>query len=73
MRYGYYKELFNLREQLFWREKSKANELDDNNGKSSFEEIDVRYFDISEYLPKEYAELMNIKLKEMKDSYDTIL
>ena len=34
---------------------------------SLFQEIDARYFDVTTDLPKDYADLMNLKLKEMKD------
>jgi hypothetical protein len=40
---------------------------------NTFQELDVRYFDVTHDIPKQYADLMNLKLKEMKDGYEKTL
>jgi hypothetical protein len=72
MRYDYHKELLNLRDQLFWRDKAK--EIEEETGrKSRWQEIDVRYFDVTDELPSQYKDLMNLKLREVKEGYDLIV
>jgi hypothetical protein len=72
MRYDYHKELLNLRDQLFWRDKAK--EIEEETGrKSRWQEIDVRYFDVADELPSQYKDLMNLKLREVKEGYDLIV
>lgn len=72
MRYDYHKELLNLRDQLFWRDRAQDQEKETGR-KSRFQELDVRYFDISDDLPTAYKELMNTRLKEVKEGYDAII
>ncbi|CDW87972.1 UNKNOWN [Stylonychia lemnae] len=58
-----WKDINHLRELLYKKEK-----LGDQ-----FKEIDVRYFDLTEGLPKQYQEIMNLKIQEMKQGYQKIL
>ena len=60
LRINYFKEINQLREQIFI---SKVNT------KNNFQAIDVRYFDISEGLSPEITKVLNTKLDQMKDSY----
>jgi hypothetical protein len=39
----------------------------------AFEEIDARFFDISQDIPEEYTSIMSIRLEEMKEAYFRIL
>jgi uncharacterized protein (DUF488 family) len=35
--------------------------------KNPFREIDVRYYDIGEGLPQQYVQIINLKIKDMKE------
>ena len=63
MRFEFQKDVVQLREQLFKKEKLGGQ----------FKEIDVKYFDIAEGLPQEFAEILNTKIYEMKSGYQKIL
>ena len=41
--------------------------------KNPFREIDVRYYDIGEGLPQQYVQIINLKVKDMKDQYEKTL
>ena len=69
MRYDYHKELLNLREQLFKKERI---EEDDPAGKKPYQALDVRFFDVGDDLPKQWADLLNAKLVEMKGWYESL-
>lgn len=57
------KDVTQLREQLFQKERIGEK----------FKEIDVKYFDIAEGLPEEYAKILNAKIYDMKQGYAKIL
>lgn len=63
MRFDCQKEVINLRDQLFKREKL-GNE---------FKEIDVRYFDVSEGLTEDMQQILNGKLRQVKEGYTKVL
>jgi hypothetical protein len=75
MRHDYHKELLNLREQLNWKERSREmiERGDPGAKRHAFQEIDVRYFDVTEDLPQPYCDLLNTKVREIKETFDSIL
>jgi len=41
--------------------------------KNPFREIDVRYYDIGEGLPEQYVQIINLKIRDMKEQYEKTL
>ena len=79
LRMGYQQELQALKDQLYWKEKLQQQQQMEENTSSSassqagssrknpFREIDVRYYDIGAGLPQQYTQIINLKIKDMKD------
>lgn len=59
----YYLELEMLRAQIQKKKEERAN----------FEYIEVRYFDLTDGLPEDNIELLNIRLQQAKDTYNLLL
>ena len=63
MNFSYLKELNNLRMQLMLKEDKKRK----------FEYLDIRFFEPTEILSKDMCQILNSKLKELKDLYERSL
>ncbi len=63
MNYSYLKELNSMRMQLIQKEDKKKK----------YEYIDIRFFEPTEIISKDMCQVLNSKLKEVKDLYEKSL